>query len=83
MFGGGEPDQGQSIADRPLEPLRYVVHFNGDHGSLVLLIGTQFGIWFVHAAHEGVRICVLGQHRVALDDFPRRPVDPAIPESGQ
>ncbi len=75
--------QGLGVGLRAPQPAVNVLHLNGNHVALVLLVVGQLRVGFVHPGHERVTVGVDRQQRVAVVHFARGFVPPGVPQTGQ
>src|SRR5574343_815229 len=80
---GRRPQQGLDLLHTTEQPLVHIFSLDGHDTAFVLLIGGQLWIGLVHPGHEWMGIGVNVQHGIALDDLPRRSINPGIPQAGQ
>lgn len=66
-FHGSQSQQHLRVFKGALKPLVNVGELNRDYAALVLAAYWQFWVWFMHARHERVLVCIDGQHGVTLD----------------
>ena len=69
--------------NRPSQPLVDITRLDGDHAALVLVVGANFEIGFVHAAHQLMMVGVQREHRVALVHLTCGLVGPGVPQARQ